>query len=229
MKKYTLIVFALLTVIIVGCTQSIGTPRPTLVSSNPMDMIAMFARQTAAVQTQTQVAQLPPPQQTQFAVEYPFTATLPPPEMNPMDLIAKFAGQTMAARTQVQVALTSTPPSPTPHPQFVFVIITQDGVVFGFDANGVLSLPQQTVNVEGVDYRGATLYDVLSSVDSVKFGIKEIELQGDTTFTYGFDQISNENLISAFLTQNSAGGFDVISSSIPKENWVANIKVIRIK
>jgi hypothetical protein len=153
------------------------------------------------------------------------------PQMNIMDMVKEFAKQTAIARTQEAEGVYSTPipPTTTPRPQFEFVVITQSGDVFGFDANTISLLPQQTINVDGMEYQGISLYDILTNVDSIKFSVNTIELQGDTTFAYGFEQISNQALASTLLVQNSSGGFDVVSSNIPKENWVTNIKVIRVK
>lgn len=213
MKKMTVVLVFLTLVIISGCTQSIG-PMPTSqypVVEDPMQMIENFAKQTVVAATQAQVDQLPPPYQTQFALENP-----------------GFVETQMAPGAELPYQ-TSTPPPTAPLPRLAFVVITQEGDMFGFDASSVQSLQEQVLTVDGLDYQGVSLFDILSSVNSVKFGISEIELQGEITFVLGFDQISNQTLSTTLLVENSLGSFDIISPTIPKENWVSKLKVIRIK
>ncbi len=213
MKKLTLVFAFLFLVIISGCYKELS-PKPTQQDptyENPMAMIEDFAKQTAIAVTQTHVAQLPAAYQTQFALEDPgLVGTLLAPE-------AGLPFQTL------------TPPPPTLLPRLAFVVITREGDMFGFDADSVQSLQEQMLTVDGLDYQGVSLFDILSSVNSVKFGINEIELQGELTFVLGFDQISNQTLSTTLLVENSLGSFDIVSLTIPKEYWVSSLKVIRIK
>ncbi|MBK8616159.1 MAG: hypothetical protein IPN96_03405 [Anaerolineales bacterium] len=167
---------------------------------------------------------------TQELATQPSIFTPYPTVENPMDMIEKFAKETAAAQTSIAGGTFETPIPTMVSPQdWAFVVIGQNGDIFGVDDDFISTLPSQSILVEGVEYSGVTLFDVLSSVGSVNFGVNEIEVHGNTVFVYGFDQISNQSLNAVVLVQNLSGDFDMISLSIPRENWVSNVKVIRTR
>lgn len=167
---------------------------------------------------------------TQELATQPSIFTPYPTVENPMEMIEKFAKETAAAQTLIAGGTFETPIPTMVSPQnWAFVVIGQNGDIFGVDDDFISTLPFQSIFVEGVEYSGVTLFDVLSSVGSVDFGVTKIEIHGNTAFVYEFDQISNQSLNAAVLVQNLSGDFDMISLSIPRENWVSNVKLIRAR
>ncbi|MBK9209512.1 MAG: hypothetical protein IPL71_14895 [Anaerolineales bacterium] len=167
---------------------------------------------------------------TQELAVQPSIFTPYPTVENPMDMIQRFAKETAAAQTLIAGGTFETPLPTMVSPQnWAFVVIGQNGDIFGVDDDFISTLAVQSILVEGTEYRGVTLFDVLSSVGSVNFGVNEIEIHGNSVFVYEFDQISNQSLNAVVLVQNLSGDFDMISLSIPQENWVSNVKVIRTR
>ena len=154
------------------------------------------------------------------------------PTENPMAMIARYAQQTATAQALAAGAsVVETPNPPTSAavaPQnWAFVIVAQGGDIFGVDDAFLSGLSEHSISVNGVEYVGVTLFDVLSRVDSVGFGASEIQIHGDTVFVYGFGQISNQSLSESVLTLNPSGGFDLIG--LQGEIQVTSVKVIRVK
>ena len=119
-------------------------------------------------------------------------------------------------------ACTPSDPQDQP-PGTILRIISPDTQTIYITQTDLDSLPQLTIGVVGVDESGPSLLDVLALAGVSSFD--EVTLTGNSSISLDAAQVT----ANVILSQTTRGKVKLVAESIPRRDWVTDIKLIEAK